>query len=372
MENNPITVSDCIALVNQTLEYAYPAVLVEGEVGSFKVNQGKYVFFDLKDSESTLGCFMMVYQLRMPIEDGMRVQVVASPKLTKWGKFSLTIREIRPVGQGSIKRSFELLKAKLESEGLFDAERKRALPAMPSRIGVITSTQAAGYIDFITILNERWGGIEIEVANTQVQGAAAPAQIVRAIEHFNQMSLPPEVLVIVRGGGSADDLAVFNDEPLTRAIAGSRVPTLVGVGHEVDITLADLAADVRAATPSNAAQILVPDKREIIRGINSAASGMLAAIDRQLKQYMQTAENAVSRLHKDIDSTLREAKRRAEQQRAILRQLDPKAALKRGYALVRDTKGGLVRGVVTPGSKLTIELEKVIIEAGVEKSYGKN
>lgn len=372
MENNPITVSDCIALVNQTLEYAYPAVLVEGEVSSFKVNQGKYVFFDLKDSESTVGCFMMVYQLRMPIEDGMRVQVVASPKLTKWGKFSLTIREIRPVGQGSIKRSFELLKAKLENEGLFDTERKRLLPSMPARIGVITSTQAAGYIDFLTILNERWGGIEVEVAHTQVQGAGAAAQIVRAIEYFNQTSSLPEVLVIVRGGGSADDLAVFNDEPLVRAIAGSRIPTLVGVGHEVDVTLADLAADVRAATPSNAAQILVPDKREIIRGIDSARAGMLTAIERQLKQYSQTAASAIERLLRDIDSALRDAKRHAEQQRAILRQLDPKAALKRGYALVRDSAGNLIGEGVSQGTKLTIELERVIIEAGVEKSYGKN
>src|SRR5690606_9434789 len=160
------------------------------------------------------------------------------------------------------------------------------------RIGVITSTQAAGYVDFITILGERWGGIEILVANTQVQGAGAATQIIRAIEFFNQTSEPPEVLVIVRGGGSADDLSVFNDEPLVRAIAGSRVPTLVGVGHEVDVTLADLVADVRAATPSNAAQILVPDKQEIIRGVVTASNSMLTAINRQLKQYRQIADEA--------------------------------------------------------------------------------
>ena len=153
MEKLQLSVSDFIALTNQTLEYAYPTVVIEGEVASFKINQGKYVFFDLKDSEASVGCFMMAFQLRMPVEDGMKVIITASPKLTRVGKFSLTVRSIRPSGEGALKKSFELLRAKLATEGLFTPERKRLLPSAPQHIAVVSSTQAAGYADFIKILN---------------------------------------------------------------------------------------------------------------------------------------------------------------------------------------------------------------------------
>ena len=151
MEKLQLSVSDFIALTNQTLEYAYPTVVIEGEVASFKINQGKYVFFDLKDSEASVGCFMMAFQLRMPVEDGMKVTIKASPQLTRVGKFSLTVRSIRPSGEGALKKSFELLRAKLAAEGLFASERKRLLPSAPQRIAVVSSTQAAGYADFIKI-----------------------------------------------------------------------------------------------------------------------------------------------------------------------------------------------------------------------------
>ena len=247
-----LSVSDFIALTNQTLEFAYPSIEVEGEVASFKVNQGKFVFFDLKDSGGSVGCFMMAWQLRVPIEDGMKVAVTATPKLTPWGKFSLTVRAVRPSGEGSLKKSFELLKVKLEKEGLFASERKRALPEVPQYIAVISSTQAAGYADFVKILGDRWGGMRVDVAQVQVQGADAPDQMIRALRYFNSQETVPQVIVIIRGGGSADDLSAFNDELLVREIATSRVPTLVGVGHEVDTSLADLAADVRAAEAKGA------------------------------------------------------------------------------------------------------------------------
>src|SRR6266496_3827609 len=234
-------VSDLVALVNQTLEYAYPSVIVEGEVASFKVSKGRYVFFDLKDETSVVSCFMTVYQLRTSLEDGMKIRVVAQLKLTPWGKFSLTVREVVPMGAGSIKRSFELLRAKLEKEGLFDAARKRDLPKLPARIGLIASVESAGYADFIKILNARWGGVDVAVADVLVQGTEASRQIIEAIQYFNEQAEPVEVVVVVRGGGSAEDLAVFNDEPLVRTVAASRIPTLVGVGHEIDTSLADLA-----------------------------------------------------------------------------------------------------------------------------------
>ena len=156
-----LSVSEFVEVVNQTLEYAYSSVIIEGEVSGFKVNQGKWVFFDLKDEESSISCFMPLFQLRMELEDGMKVIVRGVPKLTKWGKFSLTVRQIMPVGEGSIKKNFELLKKKLAAEGLFDEARKRPIPKELNKIGVISSTQAAGYADFCKIINERWGGLEI-------------------------------------------------------------------------------------------------------------------------------------------------------------------------------------------------------------------
>ena len=159
MGEEVLTVSELRDFVNQTLSYAYPSVVVEGEITGFKINQDKWVFFDIKDASGSLGCFMSLFNLRVPIEDGMKVVIRAAPKVTPWGKFSLTVQSIRPSGEGSLKKSFELLKAKLEKEGLFAPERKRVLPEMPSHIAVISSTQAAGYADFIKILNERWGGV---------------------------------------------------------------------------------------------------------------------------------------------------------------------------------------------------------------------
>ena len=368
METLTLGVSDLIALVNQTLEYAYPTVVVEGELSSFKVSKGKYVFFDLKDENSVVSCFMMVYQLRTALEDGMKVRVVAQPKLTAWGKFSLTVREVAPVGEGSLKRSFELLRAKLEKEGLFDPGRKRLLPHTPERIGVISSIESAGYADFVKILNGRWGGVDVTVADTLVQGADASSQIVDAIRHFNEQAQPVEVLVLVRGGGSAEDLSVWNDEPLVRAIAASRIPTLVGVGHEVDTSLADLAADIRAATPSNAAQLLVPDREAMIRELHHRQQRMLTRLSARRESEQRRTRVAIERLLSRLQSTLTLRRRHVQYARQTLRQLDPKVILGRGYAIIRDAKGALVSDAakLKPNDQIAIELQKAIINAGVQ------
>ena len=357
--NQPIfSVSDFIAVFNQTLEYAYPSVEIEGEVASFKINQGKFVFFDIKDGSGSINCFMTVWQLRQPIEDGMKVIVSAMPKLTQWGKFSLTVKSLRPSGEGALKKSFEMLKAKLDNEGLFASERKRQLPRIPEHVAVISSMQAAGYADFIKIINDRWGGVKVDVAHVQVQGEVAPDQIIRAINYFNQQEKLAEALVIIRGGGSADDLSTFNDEPLVRAIAGSRIPTLVGVGHEIDESLADLAADVRAATPSNAAQILVPDKNEIIRAVHAQIGALLPRISQLIDQQAQSINVLLLNVIRLIDGAIDEKSRRVQSIRNVLLQLDPKVILNRGYALIRgDTK---------IGSIIEIETSKIILKAEVK------
>lgn len=357
-QNPTFSVSGYVAALNQTLEYAYPRVNIEGEISSFKVNQGKFVFFDLKDADASVGCFMTVWQLRIPIEDGMKVIVTATPKLTPWGKFSLTIQAIRPSGEGSIKKSFEILRAKLEAEGLFAAERKRPLPRIPAHIGVISSTQAAGYADFIKILDNRWGGVRVDVAHVQVQGADAPDQIIRALKYFNEQSELPEVIVIIRGGGSADDLSAFNDEPLVREITASRIPTLVGVGHEVDVSLADLAADVRAATPSNAAQILVPDRQENIRAVRTQVRSLLPRLEtiltRQHDLLQNILQDALAKTEKRID----DQSDKIQSLRRILAELDPNRVLMRGYALLR--------GEHRVGSILRVETQKYILETEVK------
>ena len=358
MEKIRLSVSDFIAVTNQTLEYAYPLVEIEGEVASFKVNQGKFVFFDIKDSGGSLGCFMTVWQLRTPIEDGMKVIVTATPKLTQWGKFSLTVKAVRPSGEGALKKSFEILKAKLDKEGLFALERKRQLPTIPSHIGVISSTQAAGYADFIKILDDRWGGLEVEVAHVQVQGASAPDQIIRALNYFNSREDMPEVVVIIRGGGSADDLSAFNDEQLVRAIAASRIPTLVGVGHEVDESLADMAADVRAATPSNAAQILVPDKNELIRAVKYQVRSLLPRVDSAIAQQSIKIKSLLAEALEVISDKADDSLNQLTAMRRILAELNPATVLARGYALLR--------GAPVIGGMIEVETNKTIIKAEVK------
>lgn len=351
MENQTLrlNVSDFIALTNQTLEYAYPSVEIEGEVASFKVNQAKFVFFDIKDASGSLGCFMTVWQMRTPIEDGMKVIVTATPKLTDWGKFSLTVRAIRPSGQGSLKKSFELLKAKLANEGLFSMDRKRSLPKLPQRIAVIASTQSAGYADFIKITNQRIGGLDIEVAHVQVQGAAAPAQIIRALEHFNQQEELRQAVVLIRGGGSADDLSAFNDEPLTRAVAASRIPVITGIGHEIDESLVDLVADVRASTPSNAAELLLPDKRELITASRYLVSALLPKFEHSIETWRLDAAERISYAAQRLDDRLQDYEQSLAGLRSVVDQVNPQKVLARGYALIR--------GEVKKGA--TIDIERI-------------
>jgi len=363
-KNLLFTVSDFVALTNQTLEYAYPSVELEGEVASFKVNQGKFIFFDIKDDSASVGCFMTVWQLRQPIEDGMKVIISATPKLTQWGKFSLTIKSIRPSGEGSLKKSFELLKAKLDKEGLFAPERKRRLPTIPKHIAVISSTQSAGYADFIKILNDRWGGVRVDVAHVQVQGASAPDQIIRAIKYFNSRDILPEVIVLIRGGGSADDLSAFNDELLVREIASSRIPTLIGVGHEIDESLADLASDVRASTPSNAAQIIVPDKQEIIRSVHRQVRSLLPRAEQAVNSQLEFVRGQLGNAFTMIEQHLGDQSERLAHICRVLSQVNPEKVLERGYALLR--------GRLAVGETLEIETKNAIMKAEVtqyDKKY---
>ncbi len=350
------TPTEFVNTVNQTLDYAYSSVTITGEVASFKVNQGKWVFFDLKDEETSISCFMALWNLRMPLEDGMKVEVKATPKLTKWGKFSLTVDAIRPVGEGSLKKAYELLKKKLSKEGLFDVGRKREISDDLTSLGVISSTQAAGYADFVKIINARWGGIKIYVAHTQVQGLDAPDQIIRALRFFNERS-EVQAIAILRGGGSADDLSCFNDERLVREVAASKIPVITGIGHEVDESLVDLVADVRASTPSNAAEMLTRDrvmeKEKLKKVVDRIRQTVLQEIQRAttinkeklervsegiLSKYIQPmlewCDSSVQKCHDRIIDECDLCENSLEKNMKILEAVNPEVVLKRGYAIM--------------------------------------
>ena len=215
------TVSDFVTYLNQTLELAYPYITIEGEISNFRISKNRWVYFDLKDNQASVRFFGTIYGLSGPLEDGMVVRVSGSPRLHPQYNFSVNFQSITPVGEGSIRKAAELLQAKLTTEGLFDTERKRILPYPPRHIALITAGTSAAYADFIKVTNARWRGLVIDHYDVLVQGEKAPAQLVTAIARANAQAELPEVIVLIRGGGSAEDLAAFSTEVVTRAVAGS-------------------------------------------------------------------------------------------------------------------------------------------------------
>lgn len=359
--------AEFIALLNATLEYAYPRVTIEGELANFRVSKNRWVYFDIKDSEASVKFFGTVYNLPGPLEEGMLLRVTGAPRLHPLYGFSVTVQAIELSGEGTIKKAFTMLLAKLEKEGLFSTERKRYLPYPPAKIGLITSGESAAYTDFIKILRERWGGLEIDLADVQVQGEAAPRQIASALDYFNALGNPPDVLALIRGGGSADDLQAFNTELVTRAVAASRVPTIVAIGHEIDVSLAELAADVRASTPSNAAELLVPDKSTVLQEL----IGFKLEAERLLAQTAKTNRDELAGLHDDLyEITARLLKVQAEwlrQTAKLLEVINPRHILSRGYAIVR-SEGAIIRSAknLKTGKVIDITLADGNLQAKID------
>jgi exodeoxyribonuclease VII large subunit len=379
-----LTVSQFVELTNQALG-ALGRVVVEGEIAEYKVIHQKWVVFDLKDEDCLVKCFMAIWQLKGELEDGMMVRAVGQPKLRDKGFFSFVLDSVQPTGEGALRRAFELLKQKLENEGLFAPQRKRVLPRFPERIGLVTSRDAAAYSDFVKVLQERLGGLEIVFTHTPVQGEEAPEQIVAALETINSLSPPPEALVLVRGGGSLEDLHAFNDERVVRAVANSRVPTIVGVGHERDLTLADFAADQRASTPSNAAELLVRTRAEL--------RGEVREREREIRQAIREALERERRLVRRAIVILRKAVREPREtllayQTALrhrfmaqmtttgvqlknlvrlLTSLSPTTTLQRGFSITRTESGEMVtsQAKVRAGMVLVTQLKKGEVRSSV-------
>ncbi len=368
-----VSVSELVALLNQTYEFAFPGIVITGELANFKVSRGKWVYFDLKDDEASVRFFGTVYMLPGPLEDGMLMHVRGTPHMHERFGFSVNVQTMQPAGEGSIRRAAELLTAKLRAEGLFDPARKRPLPYPPQRIGLITSRQSAAYADFTKILAARWGGVRIDLIDVQVQGEAAPEQIVSAIERFNERAKPPEVLVIIRGGGSADDLAAFSAETVTRAVAASRVPVLAAIGHEIDVSLVELAADKHASTPSNAAELLVPDKQTELRAVRQATIDMYDYLQDIFESRRERLQDFVVDATESVERLLKQQHTQLQSTRQLLAVLSPQAALKRGYAIVRQENGRVVRSAADApvGAIVRIEVDSGHITAEVTASNKK-
>ena len=377
-----LTPTEFINTINGALEDEYEEVAITGEVVSFKINQGKWVFFDIKDEESSVPCFLTAWNLRVPLEDGMKISIIGTPKLTKWGKFSVTVGMIQLVGEGSLKKAYEKLKKKLRVEGLFEPGRKRGIPEDLTKIGVISSTQAAGYADFIKIINARWGGMRVQVAHTQVQGVDASDQIIRALKYFNEKS-EVQMIAIIRGGGSADDLACFNDERLARMVAASKIPVITGIGHEVDESLVDLVADVRASTPSNAAEMLTRNKRvereKVRRTVERAGralrQGVMSAqianhekmerisrevIWKYIEPMQEENKGKMQQVLQKIQSNWAETHSHLVGQVKLVEVLNPEKVLKQGYAIMRgEVVVGKTIEVITHEQKVVAEVKKI-------------
>jgi len=309
----------------------------------------------------------------------------------KSGKFSLKVDRVELVGEGALKRAFEILKKRLEADGLFAPARKRPLPQFPERIGLIASRESAAYTDFLRILGNRWGGVQVLSAHVQVQGAEAVRDIVGAFAYFNRHPELADVLVLTRGGGSMEDLHAFNSEEVARAVFASKVPVIVGIGHERDESLADYVADVRASTPSNAAERLVPDRRDIERRIETAAATMEAALNRRvahrkhhlfeleslLTDHVRSARAEFDAVMGDLERCLLGFEARVlrmdaavEGDERLLKSFDPQGVLKRGYAIVRGPEGKVLRdsAQVDSGSVVAVQLSQGSLSATVTET----
>jgi exodeoxyribonuclease VII large subunit len=361
-----LSVSDFVAYLNETLELAYPYVTIEGELSNFRVSRNRWVYFDLKDEGSSVRFFGTVYTLPGPLEDGMVVRVSGSPRLHQQYGFSVNFVAVQPVGEGTIRKAAELLRTKLAAEGIFDPERKRRVPYPPRRIALITAGSSAAFADFIKILNARWRGIVVDHYDVLVQGEQAPAQIIAAIASANSQRDVPDVIVITRGGGSAEDLAAFSHEQVTRAVATSRIPTVVAIGHEIDVSLAELAADQRASTPSNAAELLTPDRAVVLRRLEEMRAGLndgLLGVVARRKDWVAQQRLEINR---ELRASFEAAQMHLRAARQLLEAYDPLAAMRRGYAVVR-AGGKTIKSIVglSDGDEVELQLSDGIAKATI-------
>ncbi len=368
-EQSALSVSQLTARIKGLVEESFPDVWVAGEVSNFSRPQSGHCYFTLKDDKAQIRSVIWrgaAAKLAFPMTDGL--QLVCHGRLDVYaprGSYQLVVDQAHPQGVGALELALRQLREKLAREGLFDADRKRQLPPFPRRIGFVTSPTGAAIRDFLEVLRRRWAGIQIFVIPVRVQGDSAAAEIAAGIAAANKIKPPLDVLVVGRGGGSLEDLWAFNEEVVVRAVATSRIPTVSAVGHEIDVSLSDLAADVRALTPSEAAERVVPAAVEVTARLTHFGERLHASVRRQVAQQQEAITSLAARRpfahpHAPIEDRARaldelDARaRRAVQaihhdhQHRIatlagkLESLSPLAVLGRGYSVTQDKKTGQV------------------------------
>lgn len=388
------TVSELSQGIKYLLETNFRELWVEGELSGLKVSSLGHTYFDLKDANSNISGVLFrgfAQGLKFELQNGLLVRVRGNiTTYDKQSKYQLMAKEVQPAGIGPLQLAFEQLKKKLQSEGLFDQARKRPIPALPQKIAVVTSPTGAAIRDILSILKRRYANMHIIVAPVKVQGAGSAEEIANAIIDLNENFTDIDVMLVGRGGGSMEDLWSFNEEIVARAIANSTIPVISCVGHETDFTIADFVADLRAPTPSAAAELVVKSKVELaaqIAGLERrllqslriyyenlhgrfrrlASSRMLANPLALLERPVRRLDDAVETLFAASADRLRRSGERLTLQSEKLKALSPLFPLKKGYAIVKDTGGKAVKtaAALSPGDRLSLQFAEGRAEAEV-------
>lgn len=374
-DHSPLTVSALTQRIKTSLESSFPSLAIVGELSNVKLHSSGHLYFTLKDEGAQLSGVMWrsrVPSLKFRPADGTKV--VVQGRLTVYevrGTYQVDVSSMRTLGAGDLQAAFEELKRRLMAEGLFDPGRKRPLPAYPESIGLITSPTGAVLHDMLHVFRRRYPVVSLVFRPTRVQGAGAAQDIVEALNEMNALG-QLDLVILARGGGSLEDLWPFNEEIVARAIAASRIPVVSGVGHEVDFTIADFVADLRAPTPTAAAEMAVPDRRALIEVLENSRYTMSSAIENRIALYRRHIGHLLKSyaLNRPVDLLARHSQHLDELTRSMstslshlldltaarsrglterLNALDPRLVLKRGYAIVRKdgriagTRSGLVR-----------------------------
>jgi exodeoxyribonuclease VII large subunit len=367
----PLTVVEVVEAAKSVVEHGFPPLWVEGEISNFKTYPSGHWYFSLKDPSAQLRCVMWRSDARrVPAtpEDGLKVFARGELTVgTKRGELQLVVRQLLATTEGGFYAiALARARAALEKDGLLDPARKRSLPPFPRVLGVVTSPEGAVWHDIVAVVAQRWPGIELVLVGARVQGDGAVEDLCRALALANRLPTL-DLLIVGRGGGSQEDLWAFNDERVARAVAASRVPTIAAVGHETDVTLTDLVADLRAPTPSAAAEQAVPDRAALRRRLEALSTGLGSAVTRRLAVAGERLRHAATRLGSAVDRRLgstgdrlrrqaarmdvacesRRAARQADLERlaASLDALSPLKVLDRGYAVARAADGRVLRRV---------------------------
>ncbi|HOO13953.1 MAG TPA: exodeoxyribonuclease VII large subunit [Candidatus Marinimicrobia bacterium] len=389
------TVTEIARDIKRVLEQFIAPVWVEGEVSNFTISRAGHIYFSLKDQTAVLNCTIWRSQsLSIPFQivNGMRLLVFGNiTTYAMQSQYQLNVQQVRAAGLGSLYLAFEALKKKLSAEGLFDAERKKPIPLYPTRIGLITSESGAALRDFLQISRRRNPSIAIYIYPALVQGAEAAATIIAGIKLFNRLQ-NVDFIVITRGGGSLEDLWAFNEEPLVRAVAQSTIPIVSAVGHEVDFTLCDFAADLRAPTPSAAAEMTIPERSHILNLIEQTCNKMAQNIRMRLENFQKELDNISKRLFlnrpwallrqriqridelegrivKAINSRILSAQVELDNIHKTLEVMNPQAIMERGFAIVYhwpDKK--IIKSIseIAVGEQVSVELKDGEFQAKTE------